>query len=86
VLAYATAGLPLCQGPSFRLVCRSVSCQRETKKTNAQLPFPGVVLAYPAAGLLLCQELAFRPTCQTDSYLTVLSLAQQSSLVKHKST
>ena len=85
-MAYSAAGLPLCQGPSFRLACRSVSGQRETEKANAQLPSQGVVLAYPVAGLLLCQELTFHPTCQTDSYMTTRSLAQKSPLVKHKST
>jgi hypothetical protein len=70
VLAYSAAGLPLCQGSSFRLVCRSVSGRYDTKKTNAPLPFQGVALAYAVAGLLLFQELTFHPTCQTDFYVT----------------
>ena len=86
MLAYSAAGPPLCQGPSFRLVCRSVSGQFETKKANAQLPLPGVVLAYPVAGLLLRQEPTFHPICQTDSYLTSKSLTQGPPFVKIKAT
>jgi hypothetical protein len=67
-------------------VFRAVPCQFETKKANAQLPFPGVVLAYPVAGLLLRQEPTFHPTCQTDSYLTPKSITQEPPFVKSKAT
>jgi hypothetical protein len=67
VLAYSAAHPPLGKGPSFRLVCRSVSGRPETQWANAQLPFQGVALAYSAAGPPLCQGPSFRLVCRSVS-------------------